>query len=72
MEPIPVKHIQEARRLEALNHWETSWEPEQDLRRKEEGDQSVPLRAATHLICGEYSGSVRAATHMSDLGSLTI
>lgn len=31
---IPAKHIQEAHKLEALNHLETSWEPEQDLTKK--------------------------------------
>lgn len=37
---LPVKCIQEAHRLEALNHLETSWEPEQDLRRSWKGARS--------------------------------
>lgn len=37
---LPVKCIQEAHRLEALNHLETSWEPEQDLWGRQEGTRS--------------------------------
>lgn len=41
----PVKRIQEAHKLEALIHLETSWEPEQDLWREDERKSNFyPLR----------------------------